>query len=35
VPVLADVGGWPAVRKVFGEPRLAALLRELNEDIAA
>jgi type I restriction enzyme R subunit len=35
VPVLADVGGWAVARKVFGAPRIAALIGELNEAIAA
>jgi type I restriction enzyme, R subunit len=34
VPILDDVGGWGTAKKAFGEPRLLALLGELNEAIA-
>ena len=32
---LADVGGWGAARRVFGDDRLTELLHHLNEAIAA
>ena len=35
VPIFADFGGWGVARRAFGEPRLDALLHELNEAIAA
>jgi type I restriction enzyme R subunit len=35
MPVLADAGGWGAIRRAFGDVRLDALIQELNEAIAA
>ncbi len=35
IPIFADAGGWGVARKVFGEPKLQALLNEFNEAIAA
>ena len=35
MPVLADAGGWGAIRRAFGEAKLDALIHELNEAIAA
>ena len=35
IPILADAGGWGVARRVFGEPKLDALLHDFNEAIAA
>jgi len=35
IPVFADVGGWGAARRAFGDTKLVALIDELNEAIAA
>jgi type I restriction enzyme R subunit len=35
MPVLADAGGWGAIRRVFGDTKLDALIHDLNEAIAA
>ena len=35
IPVFADVGGWGAARRAFGDTKLDALIHELNEAIAA
>ncbi len=35
IPIFANAGGWGAIRRAFGEPRLDALIHELNEAIAA
>jgi type I restriction enzyme, R subunit len=35
IPIFADVGGWGAARKAFGEDRLDDLIHRLNEAIAA
>jgi len=35
IPVFTDAGGWGAIRRAFGEPKLDALIHELNEVIAA
>jgi len=35
IPILADVGGWGAARRAFGDRKLDTLLHALNEAIAA
>jgi type I restriction enzyme R subunit len=35
IPIFADAGGWGAIRRVFGDTKLDALIHELNEAIAA
>jgi type I restriction enzyme R subunit len=35
IPILADAGGWGAIRRAFGDTKLDALIHELNEAIAA
>jgi type I restriction enzyme R subunit len=35
IPIFADVGGWGAARRAFGDTKLDVLLRELNEAVAA
>jgi type I restriction enzyme R subunit len=35
IPVFADAGGWGAIRRVFGDTKLDALIHDLNEAVAA
>ena len=35
IPIFADVGGWGAARRAFGDTKLDALIHDLNEAIAA
>ena len=35
MPILADAGGWGAIRRAFGDTKLDALIHALNEAIAA